>query len=130
MIAELPGHKKYSLFYGNDSTIESNKEMIQHLMKLEDITHTDQPRGLRLAAANREAWLDIDSDTLYQHQSNLELRLIEARKRQGSLQARLDNPAYIDKAPEKLVEETREELAEIIKTIERLMAELEVIQLD
>ncbi len=130
VIAELPGHKKYSLLYGNDSTIEGNKETIQHLMKLESIIHTDQPRGLRLAAANREAWLDIDSDTLYQHQSNLELRLIEARKRQASLQARLDNSAYIDKAPQKLVEETREELVEIVKTIERLVAELGVIQLD
>ena len=130
VITELPGNKKYSMFYGNDSTIEQNQAVIKHLMRLENITHIDQPQGLRLAATNREAWLDVDSETLYQHQSNLELRLVEARQRQGNLQARLDNPAYVEKAPAKLVEETKNELVETEKLISRLVSELDVIQLD
>ena len=100
VIAELPGNKKYRLLYGNDSLIADNQDTIKHLIRLEAIEHTDQPRGLRLAAANREAWLDIDSETLYQHQ-----------------------------APAHLVEETREQLAEQEKIITRLVSELEVISL-
>ena len=129
VIAELPGNKKYRLLYGNDSLIADNKDTIKHLIRLEAIEHTDQPRGLRLAAANREAWLDIDSETLYQHQENLEMRLAEARQKLAGLKKRLENPTYVEKAPAHLVEETREQLAEQEKIITRLVSELEVISL-
>lgn len=129
VIAELPGNKKYRLLYGNDSLIADNQDTIKHLMRLEAIGHTDQPRGLRLAAANREAWLDIDSETLYQHQENLEMRLAEARQKLAGLKKRLENPTYVEKAPAHLVEETREQLAEQEKIITRLVSELEVISL-
>ena len=125
VIAELPGNKKYRLLYGNDSLIADNQDTIKHLMRLEAIEHTDQPRGLRLAAANREAWLDIDSETLYQHQENLEMRLAEARQKLAGLKKRLENPTYVEKAPAHLVEETREQLAEQEKIITRLVSELE-----
>ena len=129
VIAELPGNKKYRLLYGNDSLIADNQDTIKHLMRLEAIEHTDQPRGLRLAATNREAWLDIDSETLYQHQENLEMRLVEARQKLAGLKKRLENPTYVEKAPAHLVEETREQLAEQEKIITRLVSELEVISL-
>ena len=129
VIAELPGNKKYRLLYGNDSLIADNQDTIKHLMRLEAIEHTDQPRGLRLAAANREAWLDIDSETLYQHQENLEMRLAEARQKLAGLKKRLENPTYVEKAPAHLVEETRKQLAEQEKIITRLVSELEVISL-
>ncbi|OYX42845.1 valine--tRNA ligase [Candidatus Saccharibacteria bacterium 32-49-12] len=129
VIAELPGNQRYNLLFANDSLIEQNQTVIQHLMKLSGIEKITQPRGLRLAAANREAWLDIDSETLYEHQSNLELRLANARTRLKGLESRLDNPSYVDKAPAHLVEETRTELQETKKTIERLVNELDVIQL-
>ena len=130
IISELPGNKKYALLYGNDSLVEQNQEVIAHLMRLKGIEKIDQPRGLRLAAANREAWLDIDSETLYQHQTNLETRLAAARTRLEGLRARLDNPNYVDKAPEQLVQETRDELTETEKLIERLVAELDIVQID
>ena len=129
VITELPGNKKYRLLYGNDSLITDNQDTIKHLMRLEAIEYTDQPRGLRLAAANREAWLDIDSETLYQHQENLEMRLAEARQKLAGLKKRLENPTYVEKAPAHLVEETREQLAEQEKIITRLVSELEVISL-
>ena len=130
VIAELPGNAKQTLLFGNDSLVEQNQAMIKHLLRLKDIRQTDQPSGLRLAANNREVWLDIDSETFYQHQSNLEVRLAEARVRQANLSGRLSNESYVQKAPEKLVEETRRELVEQNELIERLVAELEVISLD
>lgn len=127
VIAELPGNKKYRLLYGNDNLIDENQDTVKHLMRLSSIKHTDQPKGLRLAVANREAWLDIDSETLYQHQENLEVRLAEARQKKTGLQKRLDNPTYLEKAPAYLVEETRQQLAEQEQIIARLVAELKVI---
>ena len=128
VISELPNDRKYRLLYGNDSLVEANQPLIKHLMRLDDITKIDQPSGLRLAATNREVWLDIDKDTLYQHQTNLELRLSNARNLKQKLEARLSNPSYADKAPAYVVEETREQLDEQAKLIDRLVAELDIVR--
>ena len=128
VITELPGNKKYRLLYGNDSLVKENADTIKHLMRLSSIEHTDQPRGLRLAAANREVWLDIDDETLYQHQTELEMRLAEARKRLEGLEARINNPSYAEKAPAHLVEETHQHITEQQALIQRLITELEVIK--
>lgn len=128
VITELPGNKKYRLLYGNDSLVKENADTIKHLMRLASIEHTDQPRGLRLAAANREVWLDIDDETLYQHQTELEMRLADARKRLEGLEARINNPSYAEKAPAHLVEETRQHITEQQALIKRLITELEVIK--
>ncbi|QCT41896.1 valine--tRNA ligase [Candidatus Nanosynbacter featherlites] len=128
VITELPGNKKYRLLYGNDSLVKENADTIKHLMRLASIEHTDQPRGLRLAAANREVWLDIDDETLYQHQTELEMRLAEARKRLEGLEARINNPSYAEKAPAHLVEETRQHITDQQALIQRLITELEVIK--
>lgn len=129
VIAELPGNKKYKLLYANDSLIEANEQLVRHMLRLEAVEKIDQPRGLRLAVANREAWLDIDSETLYEHQTNLELRLVDTRNRVKNLEARLANDNYIAKAPQKLIDETRQELADLQQLTDRLVAELNVIQL-
>lgn len=125
--AELPGNKKYSVSYHSDSLVADNAELIAKLARLKSVEQTDQPRGLRLANSGREAWLVIDQATLYEHQSNLEVRLAEAKSRLANLAARLANDRYVSAAPAALVEETRKEAVETKALIERLQAELQVI---
>ena len=126
--AELPGNERYALLYQNDSLITDNAELIKHLARVKEVTHVDQARGLRLAASNREAWLDVSAETLYEHQTNLEMRLAEARQFVNTLEARLSNDGYIKKAPARLVEESREQLEAKKVLIDRLAHELEVLQ--
>lgn len=126
--AELPGNAKYSLLYQNDSLIADNAALIAHLARLKEVTSVDQARGLRIAASNREAWLDIDQATLYEHQTNLEVRLAETKQFVATLEARLSNDNYLAKAPEKLVAESREQLTQKQALIERLSAELDVLR--
>ena len=125
--AELPGNKKYSVVYHGDSLIADNSELIVKLARLASIELTDQPRGLRLASSGREAWLDIDAETLYEHQSNLEIRLAEAKHRLKNLVARLENERYVLQAPAELVEASRQEARDMKQLIERLQNELSVI---
>ena len=106
----LPGNDKYGLLYVTDSLIADNAELIQKLAKLKGVTHTDQARGLRLPNSGREAWLDISADTLYEHQTNLEVRLAEAHAAIKNLEGRLANKAYVEKAPANLIEDTRQQL--------------------
>lgn len=127
--AELPGNKRYKLLYQNDGLVDDNKEFIKSLARLEDIVEIDQPRGLRLASSGREAWLDVDSDTMYEHQSNLEMRLAEAIEYARKLEDRLANDSYVNNAPAKLVEESKQSLESQRELITRLQHQLDVISL-
>jgi len=127
VITELPGNKRYGLLYYNDTLIEENSDLIKHLAKLKSIEAVENAKGLRLAASNREAWLDVDEDTLYEHQTNLEKRLAETRQKAINLEARLSNESYINKAPEALVKESRQELEATKGLIQRLQDELTVL---
>jgi valyl-tRNA synthetase len=127
VMSELPGNKKYAVLYQNDSLIADNTELIKHLARLKAVEYIDQPRGLRLANSGREAWLDISEETLYEHQTNLEVRLAEARIFVKTLESRLANENYISKAPAHLVEETRKELESKKELVDRLEAELAIL---
>lgn len=122
--AELPGNKNYDLLYTDDELIATNAEIIAHLGQMKQVTSTDKPRGMRVAVSSHKCWLDVDADTLYQHQANLEMRLLEQRGLGAKLADRLDNQNYLQKAPPHLIAESRAQLADIEKIIKRLEREL------
>lgn len=125
--SELPGSSRQTMLYMDDSLIADNHELVRRLARLETVEHVDQARGLRLAASGRDAWLDIDEATLYEHQSNLERRLAEAHQDVHSLEGRLSNAGYIEKAPAELVDATRKDLEAKKQLVERLENELRAI---
>lgn len=127
VMSELPGNERYDMLYMDDALVEDNADMIMRLAKLKSITKVDQPRGLRLASSGRDAWLDLDAETLYEHQTNLEKRLSDIRNEVATLQARLANENYIAKAPAALVEESRDLLQSKTALVERLETELQVL---
>lgn len=127
--AELPGGRQ-TLLYETDSLISDNEDLIKQLAKLASVKHVQQPHGLRLAVPNREAWLEVDEDTLYEHQTKLETRLATVREQIQKLEGRLANPNYVAQAPIKIVEETRQQLAESVELSQRLARELEVLTTD
>lgn len=124
----LPGNQRYGLLYQTDSLIEENKDLIKRLAKLSEVTEVDQARGLRLAVSGREAWLDVSAETLAEHQTNLEQRLATTHADIQALEGRLSNESYIQKAPAKLVEETRKQLEEKQTLAQRLLDELNVLR--
>lgn len=128
VMSELPGNNRYSMLYQNDSLIADNAELIKKLAKLKDVQFVDQARGLRLADSGREAWLDISAETLYEHQTNLELRLAETHNQIEMLETRLANENYTKKAPAKLVEESCAQLEQKQALRERLVHELEILK--
>ena len=127
VMSELPSNERYGILYMDDSLVADNAELIGKLAKAKTVEHTEQARGLRLAASGRDAWLDLDADTLYEHQTNLEKRLADTRGEIATLEARLSNESYVAKAPAQLVEESREQLASKQALVERLEAELQVL---
>ena len=125
--SELPGNERYTLLYMDDALVADNAELVRRLAGLA-VEHTDVARGLRLAASGRDAWLDVSDETLYEHQTNLEKRLVAARNDAAKLETRLANERYTSQAPAHLVEESRQQLASKQALIERLVKELQVIE--
>lgn len=124
----LPGNERYSLIYQDDSLIEDNSDLVKRLAKLQAVTQTDQPSGLRLALHNHDAWLDVPTETLEEHKANLEMRIATTHQEIKTLDGRLSNENYITKAPTALVEETKQLREEKQALVERLLHELEILK--
>jgi valyl-tRNA synthetase len=124
--SELPGGKQ-TMLYEHDNLIADNHELVRRLAGLETVIHVTQPKGLRLAVPNREAWIKVSEEMLYEHQNKLETRLGECREQIHRLQGRLNSDSYVKNAPEQVVNQTRDQLAEQLELEKRLQRELQVL---
>ena len=126
-VSKQLGQGKQNLVFISDTLIENNVEILKHLAQLNSAKTVEKGRGLRLAVANHEAWLDIDARTLSHHKAKLEERLGECRGQIKRLEGRLANKSYVDNAPAKVVNETRAQLAEHHALEARLVKELDIL---
>ena len=129
--AALPGAnnaKKYSLLYDNDSLVEDNLLLIQTLTKVPAINSLDgHPRGLRLALANHELYLDVPEKVVSEYRDTLTEKILAVGRELNALNARMMNPNYVERAPEHLVKETKDGIKEKEALISRLKTQLEII---
>ena len=130
-LQSLPGTnnaKKYALMYDNDSIIEDNLLLIKNLTKVPAVTALDgSPRGLRLALANHELYLDVPEKTVKDYKDALTEKILSVGRELDGLNARMMNPNYVDKAPAHLVKETRDAIKEKESLISRLKTQLTLI---
>lgn len=130
-LSALPGTnnaKKYSLLYGNDSLVEDNLMLIRTLTKVPAINSLDgQPRGLRLALVNHELYLDVPEKVVTEYKDALTDKILSVGRELDALNARMMNPNYVNKAPEHLVKETKDQIKEKESLISRLKTQLELI---
>ena len=126
VMADL-GKGKQTLLYRQDALIDQSKEQLAHLAKLSGVEQVSEARGLRLAIAHHEVWLDVDEDTLAEHKSKLQARVTDAEDQIIKLEGRLANKSYVDHAPEAVVQQTRDQLESTQTLVERLKRELTVI---
>ncbi len=121
------GQGKQTLLYRQDKLIDQTKDVLVHLARLKGVEQVSEARGLRLAVAHHEAWLDIDEETLAEHKGKLQVRIDETNDQIKKLEGRLSNKSYVDNAPEAVVQQTRDQLADAQVLTERLQRELTVI---
>jgi len=127
----LPGTnnaKKYALLYGDDSLIEDNTLLIKTLTRVPSLSSTNgSPRGLRLALANHELYLDVPEKVVAEYKTALTEKILAVGRELDALNARMLNPNYVDRAPAHLVRETEDAIKEKSALIERLKTELNYI---
>ena len=127
----LPGAnnaKKYGLLYDNDSIIADNQLLIKTLSKVPTINSLKgSPRGLRLALANHELFLDVPEKVVKDFKDALTERILAVGRELDNLNLRMSNPNYVNKAPEHLVKETKDQIKEKEALITRLKAQFNLI---
>lgn len=127
-LQRLPGGNKWGLLYGDDSLVEDNVLLIQFLSKVETIASINgQPRGIRLALANHEVYLDVPEKVVSEYKESLTERILAVGKELDTLNLRMTNPNYVQKAPKELVAETQKAIESKAALIARLKQELQVI---
>lgn len=127
-LSAIPGNERWDVIYGNDSLVADNAELIIQLARVKVYSSEGQPRGIRLALPNREVYLDVPEEVVVSYKDALVERILAVGKELNLLNARMMNPRYVEKAPAKLVKETRDQIKEKETMIAKLKRELEVIK--
>ncbi len=132
VLQELSGvskGKKWTLLYGDDSLVDDNQLLVAKLTGVASVISCEgQPRGLRLALANHEVYLDVPAEVVAEYRENLEEWVLAVGRELDALNMRMMNPNYVQKAPAVLVKQTRDGIVEKTALIERLKGELKVIE--
>ena len=130
-LQSLPGTnnaKKYNLMYDHDSLVEDNLDLIKALTKVPALVALDgAPRGLRLALANHELYLDVPEKVVKDYKDALTEKILATGRELDSLNLRMSNPNYVERAPEHLVKETKDAIKEKEALISRLKNQLSLI---
>ena len=120
--------KKYPLLFDTDSIVEDNLLLLKSFSRVSGINPLNgAPRGLRLALANHEIYLDVPPAVVEAHKTALTEKILAVGRELDALNLRMANPNYVKKAPEYLVEETKRQIKEKESLIARLKAQQELI---
>ncbi|MBR2710768.1 valine--tRNA ligase [Candidatus Saccharibacteria bacterium] len=120
--------KKYTLLYDNDSLVEDNLLLVKALTKVPAVDPLNgAPRGLRVALANHELYLDVPEKVVKEYKDALTEKILSVGRELDALNARMMNPNYVERAPEHLVKETIDAIKEKESLISRLKTQLTLI---
>ncbi len=127
-LAKFNRGKKFALLVGEDILVNDNLLLVKFLSRVPAISSTNGvPRGLRLAIANHELYLDVPERVIVDYKDELENKILAVGRELDNLNARMMNPRYVEKAPAGLVRETRNSIAEKEELIEKMKSQLNII---
>ena len=116
--------RETTLLYGDDALVDDNSLLVQSLARVKSVISCEgTPRGLRLAVANSEVYLDVSSEVVSAYADLLDKKILKVGAELDALNMRMMNPNYVDKAPAELVKETQDAIFEKQGLIERLKLE-------
>lgn len=118
---------KTTLLHENDVLMDENNDLITKLAGLKLVENVSIGSGFKLITAKREVWLDISDEKIDKYRDNQEDKLAELKDRQKQLNKRLSNKSYVANAPEALVNQTKNELTDLVSSIAKLNDELKTL---
>lgn len=114
-----------TLYYTAVPFLTENAGLIKRLAHLGGVTEVQDGNGLFLTTTPYRCWLDIDQPTAARFMQELQGRRAEQEATIKRLEDRLNNKHYVHKAPGRVVDETRAQLAEAKTQLEAATKEYE-----
>ena len=117
------GAKNINLYYHDEPIVEKHAQVIQKLGGLQSVQVSNSDKGTTLNGTNLNVWLDIEQQLLDNYVKSLDDKILAMQTDLKRLRDRLNNKAYVEKAPAALVEDSRNQLVETEKTLETYLLE-------
>jgi valyl-tRNA synthetase len=118
---------KPKLYYQYADAIVEQVGLILKLANLGGVeeTKSNKLQGLRLTTTQHSVWLEVNRKTAAAYMNKLEDEHRKMQQLIKNLEGRLSNKGYIEKAPEAIVQQTRDQLAQEQETLNTVEQELE-----
>ena len=128
-LSNISKGKKFGLLFGDDSLVHDNVLLVKFLSRVPTIASTNgTPRGLHLAIAGHDIYLDVPDSVIADYKAELTNKILAVGRELDALNARMMNPAYVERAPAALVKETRDAIEEKNKLIDRMKEQVASIE--
>ena len=102
-----------TLYYRDSECLETNGATIAQLGRLKAVeAGKSEEQGIALTSTKQDCWLDIDTKTAQDYVKELDEKLAQQQGSIKQLEGRLANKSYVENAPEKIVEQTKQQLTE------------------
>jgi valyl-tRNA synthetase len=112
-----------NLYHAGEEFLATHGDLVKSLARIDSIKEVRDGHGLHLTSSPFKCWLDIDQETARNFLKQLKGKAEDIAKSIEQLEARLGNKSYVDKAPKKLVDETKQQLAEAKEQLSKIREE-------
>jgi len=115
-----------TLYFHGSNLLAENAGLIKRLARLKDVRAAEAVAadGLRLTGTKLTCWLDIDKSAAQAYQKELAERQARQTAVIKQLESRLANKAYVKNAPEAVVEQTKQQLADARELMDSIADEV------
>lgn len=114
-----------SLYHKNSNFLEENAELIISMTGITKIQKVSSGKGLHLTKTNHEAWIDVEDQKASEYMGKLLKKREALQANTVTLEQKLANKNYVKNAPAKIVQETKNMLAEQKLMLEKVSAEID-----
>ena len=121
-ITKTLGVANATLYYTDIPFLAENAQLIKRLAHLNDVSEVRDGTGVYLTSTPYRCWLDIDLSVAGQFVKQLATKLTAQQEVVKHLEKRLNDKDYTSKAPDRIVNQTKEQLDEArsqLKAIEQ-----------
>jgi valyl-tRNA synthetase len=112
------------MLYTKAPVVAANEALIGRLARLERVEASPAPAGVKLTGTKYEVRLGISDDAANAYVDKLAVKRTDEERAITQFEGRLQNKAYVQNAPEAVVAQTREQLAEAQARLENIKQEM------
>lgn len=124
-IVKATNVRSATLLYQPTPLIEANAGLIKRLARVDDVLPGTDESGIKLVHTKHAVRLDIGQHAVHAYAEKLAAQQQETQQVVKNLQARLQNKGYVANAPQSVVTQTRQQLADAQERLQAIKEELQ-----